>query len=141
MKLKKRAKLHGIKILPFHPRLEELMKGADLVISMGGYNTICEILTQETPALIIPRETPRKEQLIRATCLKERGLLDYISWTDVTPQLLREKIFTMIDERDRYVESMRSFDLTGLDSMLQQLQHLKSLKHTPAPVALAAGHP
>ncbi|WP_163340279.1 glycosyltransferase family protein [Desulfopila sp. IMCC35008] len=140
-RLKKRAKLHGIKTLPFHPRLEELMKGADLVISMGGYNTICEILTQETPALIIPRETPRREQLIRAICLKERGLLDYISWTDVTPQLLREKIFTMIRERDKYVDTIRSFELTGLDVMLQQLQNLKSNKHTPAPVALAAGHP
>lgn len=140
-KLKKRAKMHGIKTLPFHPRLEELMKGADLVISMGGYNTICEILTQKTPALIIPRETPRKEQLIRATCLKERGLLDYISWTDVTPQMLRDKIFTMIRERDRYVDTMRSFELTGLDIMLQQLQHLKTHNHNPAPVALAAGHP
>lgn len=130
-RIKKRAKQHGVKTLPFHPRLEEVMKAADLVISMGGYNTICEILTQKTPALIIPRETPRKEQLIRATCLKERGLLDFLPWTCVTPQLLREKIFTLIRDKENYINTMNSFDLTGLDSMHRQLQHLKSQKKIP----------
>ena len=129
-RLRKRAKLHGIKILPFHPQLEEHMKAADLVVSMGGYNTICEILTQKTPALIIPRETPRKEQLIRATRLKERKLLDFIPWTEVSPQLFREKIFAMIDKRQDYIDTMSSFELTGLDSMLEQLQHLKTKSPT-----------
>ena len=123
--LKKRAKQHGIKIMPFHPRMEELMKAADLVISMGGYNTICEILTQKTPALIIPRETPRKEQLIRAVCLQERGLLNYIPWTEVTPQLLRDEIFSTIKESKSYIKAMDDFKLTGLDTMLTQLQDLK----------------
>lgn len=123
--IQKRAKLHGIKTLPFHPRLEEVMKAADLVISMGGYNTICEILTQKTPALIIPRETPRKEQLIRATCLKQRGLLDFIQWTEVTPQLLREKIFSIIQNRKQYTTAMCNFKLSGLDTMLSELQLLK----------------
>lgn len=45
--IQQRAKLHGIKTIPFHPKLEDLMNAADLVISMGGYNTICEILTQK----------------------------------------------------------------------------------------------
>jgi len=34
---------------------------------MGGYNTVCEVLSHGTVSLIIPRETPRKEQLIRET--------------------------------------------------------------------------
>lgn len=123
--IKNRAKRYGIKTLPFHPRLEELMKAADLVISMGGYNTICEILTQATPALIIPRETPRREQLIRATCLKERGLLDFIPWKAVTPQLLRERIFTMLQHHERYIQTIKSFELSGLDTMLARLQHIK----------------
>jgi predicted glycosyltransferase len=124
-----RAKRHGIKTIPFHPKLEELMNAADLVISMGGYNTICEILTQKTPALIIPRETPRREQLIRATCLKERGLLDFIPWTEVTPQLLREKIFSIIRDRKQYLKAMCNFKLSGLDTMLSELQHLRKQKN------------
>lgn len=120
-----RAKLHGIKAMPFHHKVEEMMKAADLVISMGGYNTICEILTHRTPALIIPREWPRREQLIRATCLKERGLLDFIPWTEVTPQLLRDKIFSVIDNRNEYIQAMSNFKLSGLDTMLSELRHLQ----------------
>ncbi len=97
-----RAKKFGIKTLPFHSRLEELISAADLVVCMGGYNTICEVLTQQTPALIIPRETPRKEQLIRAKRLKNKELLDFIPWTEVTPQLLREKIFSLLHDQEQY---------------------------------------
>ncbi len=124
-RLKKRARRYGIKTLPFHPRLEELIAAADLVISMGGYNTICEILTQHTPALIIPRQTPRKEQLIRARRLKKQGLLDYIPWSEVTPQILRNKIMTICKNREKYVHTIQSFKLSGLDSMMKRLKHFK----------------
>ena len=129
--LNKRALLFGIKILPFHPRLEELIAAADLVISMGGYNTICEILTQQTPALIIPRQSPRKEQLIRAQRLKSKGLLNFIPWTEVTPQLMREKIISMIDNQRKYIDTIRAFDLTGLDVMMTRLEHFKE-EHSAA---------
>jgi predicted glycosyltransferase len=122
---RKRAKKFGIKTLPFHPKMEELMAAADLVISMGGYNTICEILTQQTPALIIPRETPRKEQLIRARRLKGKGLLDFIPWKEVTPQLLREKIFTLFSNQQQYVDTISAFELSGLDTMLARLTYFK----------------
>jgi predicted glycosyltransferase len=121
----KRAKKYNIKTLPFHPRMEELMSAADLVVCMGGYNTICEILTQHTPALIIPRETPRKEQLIRATRLKEQGLLDFIPWKEVTPLLLREKIFALLRDGHHYEKRINSFALTGLDMMLARLTYFK----------------
>lgn len=125
-KIKKRAKSYGIKTLPFHPRLEELMQAADMVISMGGYNTVCEILTQQTPALIIPRETPRKEQLIRAQCLKSQKLIDYIPWKEVTPQLLREKIIGVLTNNKTFSQSMADFNLTGLDTMLDRLKYFKT---------------
>jgi predicted glycosyltransferase len=130
-KLKKRAKVYGIKTLPFHPRLEEVIKAADLVISMGGYNTICEILTQQTPALIIPRETPRKEQLIRAQRLKEQGLIDYLGWHDITPQRLREKIFSILDRKEYYADRMAHFRLTGLDTMLERLKQFRHGQEKP----------
>jgi predicted glycosyltransferase len=123
--IKKRGKVYGIKTLPFHSRLEELMQAADLVISMGGYNTICEILTQQTPALIIPRETPRKEQLIRAQCLRGEGLIDYLGWHEITPQRLREKIFSILDKTDKYAAAMANFQLTGITTMLERLAHFR----------------
>ena len=102
------------------------MQAADMVISMGGYNTICEILSQQTPALIIPRETPRKEQLIRAQRLKQRDLIDYLPWNEVSPQQLREKIFSILGERERFETAMQNFQLTGLDTMTERIKHFKA---------------
>jgi predicted glycosyltransferase len=131
--IKNRGKRYGISTIPFHPRLEDLMKAADLVVSMGGYNTICEILTQKTPALIIPRETPRREQLIRATCLKEHHLLDFIPWNEMTPQLLHEKILSTISNRDQYLEAMAAFSLSGLDAIRKRLVHFKKNRAAKTP--------
>ncbi len=125
--LKKRAKHYGIKSLPFHPRMEQLIGAADLVISMGGYNTICEILSQQTPSLIIPRETPRKEQLIRAEKLTEQGLIDYIPWKEVSAQLLRDKIFTILEKSGEYTSNMADFKLSGLDTMRDRIEHFRDL--------------
>jgi predicted glycosyltransferase len=123
-----RAGRYGIKILPFHSRMEELMKAADLIVTMGGYNTFCEILTQRTPALVIPRETPRLEQLIRAECMHARGLIEYIPWTKVTPILLREKIITMVSQSSSYIHAMENFSLSGLETMRQRLDYFKRTK-------------
>lgn len=123
---RKRAQRFGIKTIPFHPKLEELISAADLVISMGGYNTICEILTQQTPSLIIPRQTPRKEQLIRAQRLKSKGLLDFIPWDEVTPQLFREKIITLLNNQKQYTDTIAAFKLSGLDVMMKRLKYFKN---------------
>jgi predicted glycosyltransferase len=124
--LKKRAGRYGIKIMPFHPQMEQLIRAADLVISMGGYNTICEILSQRTPALIIPRETPRKEQLIRAEKLSSQGLIDYIPWNDVSAQLLRDKIFNILSKGMDFSKHMENFELTGLDRMRERIDHFRN---------------
>ena len=123
--LEKRAGSLGMKIIPFHHKLESLIAAADLVISMGGYNTICEILTQQTPSLIIPRERPRKEQFIRAERLKAKGLLDFLPVQDATPGQLREKITAILGNRRQYRERMASFALSGLESILARLRRFK----------------
>jgi predicted glycosyltransferase len=105
--------------------MEQLIAAADLVISMGGYNTVCEILSQQTPALIIPRETPRKEQLIRAEKLTEQGLIDYLPWKEVSAQLLRDKIVTILAKKNEYSKNMADFKLSGLDTMRERMEHFR----------------
>ncbi|WP_432512076.1 glycosyltransferase family protein [Kineococcus sp. SYSU DK001] len=50
---------------------------ADAVVCMGGYNTVAEVLATGTPALVVPRCRPRREQLVRARAMARRGLLDH----------------------------------------------------------------
>lgn len=59
----------------FESRIETLFSGAQGVVCMGGYNTFCEVLSFDKPAVIVPRTTPRLEQWIRASRAEELGLV------------------------------------------------------------------
>jgi predicted glycosyltransferase len=58
----------------FDAYLETLIDRAAAVVTMGGYNTFCEVLSYDRPALIVPRERPRQEQRIRAERASALGL-------------------------------------------------------------------
>ncbi len=68
-------RLDKVAMTTFEPNLESIMKRAEGVVSMGGYNTFCEILSFDKPALVVPRAVPRMEQHIRAARAQELGLL------------------------------------------------------------------
>lgn len=53
-----------------------LIADASAVVSMGGYNSVCEVLAGDVPALVVPRVRPRQEQLVRADRLSALGLVD-----------------------------------------------------------------
>src|SRR5947207_1803819 len=76
-------------LLEFVPDPVPLIERADRVIAMGGYNTVCEVLSFEKPALIVPRVT-EPEQGIRARRMQELGLLDVLHPDHLTPQALSE---------------------------------------------------
>ncbi len=116
-----RARRLGVRTYRFYRWMEKLLAAADLVVTMGGYNTICEILTLKTPSLIIPRESPRTEQLIRAQVLRDHDLADYIPWHACTPDLLHDRVVAMIEHPEPYQEAMARFEMTGYETMRQRL--------------------
>jgi predicted glycosyltransferase len=77
-----------LQILEFHPEPTKLLAHADHIISMGGYNTVSEILSLEKRALIVPRVSPRREQLIRANRFESLGLIDVAYPGNITPELI-----------------------------------------------------
>ena len=123
----KRARPFKIKVRPFYPRMEELFGAADLVVSMGGYNTMCEILSQKTVSLIIPRDTPRQEQLIRAQALKKKHLIDYIPWNSLHWEMLQEKIEFLLEQPRQFRAAMEDFHLDGVTCIKERLQTFRSL--------------
>src|SRR5262249_23886007 len=78
----------NLRVLNFVTDCDLLLDCADRVVAMGGYNTVCEVLSVGKPALIVPRVNPRKEQLIRAERLRARGFLEILHPDDLTPQAL-----------------------------------------------------
>ncbi|MEH6822988.1 MAG: glycosyltransferase [Motiliproteus sp.] len=75
--------LDNASVLSFDNQMESLVNGAAAVVAMGGYNTFCEILSFNKRALLIPRTTPREEQLIRARHARSLGLVSVLEPLDI----------------------------------------------------------
>jgi predicted glycosyltransferase len=68
-------RLERVRAITFDARIETLMAKAAGIVGMGGYNTFCEILSFDKPAIIVPRTKPRLEQHIRASRAEELGMV------------------------------------------------------------------
>ncbi|MGB9440292.1 MAG: glycosyltransferase [Desulfobacterales bacterium] len=124
----KRARRLGVRTYHFYRQMEKIFAAADIVVSMGGYNTLCEILGQGTVSLVIPRETPRQEQIIRARAFHRQNLVDYIPWADYAPDILRDKIFNLLENPGSYREAISRFKLTGIETMRRRLVEFRCNK-------------
>ena len=67
----------AIEIITVTTDLPTMLDDADLIVSMGGYNTSVEIIGSGKPAILVPRAAPRAEQKLRAEMLAQLGYV----WT------------------------------------------------------------
>ena len=121
----KRARKLGVRTYHFYRQMEKIFAAADIVVSMGGYNTLCEILGQGTLSLVIPRETPRQEQILRARAFHRQNLVDFIPWDDFSPGLLHEKLIALLQNPEPYHKAISCFRLTGIETMQQRLREFR----------------
>lgn len=90
-RLKERASTNPrLTILNFVSEPTFLVERADRIIAMGGYNMVCEVLSFEKRALIVPRVKPRQEQIIRAKRLRDMGLIDLLEIDRLAPEALTQ---------------------------------------------------
>lgn len=114
-----------LQVLEFHPEPIQLMIEADHIISMGGYNTVSEILSLQKRALVVPRVKPRREQLIRSERLAALGLIDTLHPDQLSP----DEISRWLSQGNQQVQSAR--ELINFNG-LQRLQgFLKELVDVP----------
>jgi predicted glycosyltransferase len=90
------AQRPDVTLLEFTADLGSYLNAADLVVSMAGYNTTCEILSLGKRAILIPRGHTRAEQRIRATSLAERELAHLLLPEELTPGRLETVISTAL---------------------------------------------
>ncbi|GAA3763541.1 putative glycosyltransferase [Spinactinospora alkalitolerans] len=75
----------GVAVHAFAPDVAPWLDHASAVVSMGGYNTVCEALARPAPLLVVPRVEPRAEQLVRARAMAGARLLDMLHPDRLTP--------------------------------------------------------
>jgi predicted glycosyltransferase len=117
------AAQQGVACVPFVEDMWALLEGADVVVAMAGYNTVCEVLAVGVPTVVIPRTHPRQEQMLRATQLAKRGLvrlaLPEALSGDRLAALVREQATVGRDELRARVGA--SLDTDGLRTAAQVL--------------------
>lgn len=69
----------GVELVRFHPQMQAAMAGASAIVTMGGYNSLCEAIATGVPTIVVPRSQPRLEQTIRAGIFAERGLVSTVA--------------------------------------------------------------
>jgi len=79
------ARRRDITVHEFVAGTHTFLRRAEAVVSMGGYNSVCELLGADCPALIVPRVTPRTEQALRADRLARAGCVDVLPPASATP--------------------------------------------------------
>ncbi|MCJ8283084.1 MAG: glycosyltransferase, partial [Rivularia sp. ALOHA_DT_140] len=114
------AKYPQVKMREFSDDLMSYLSVADGVVSMGGYNTICEILSAAKPAIIVPRIKPSQEQLIRSQRMKDLSLMVSIHPDELTVEGLINQVFQILENPQK----PENIDLEGLPRIARHIRNL-----------------
>jgi predicted glycosyltransferase len=109
----------NFKVLGFTNNALGLFDRSRLVITMGGYNSVCELLHMRKYPLILPRIVPRAEQLIRAKVFSRHGFCDYIHPSELSAQVLGAKVRHMaLTDRS----GVPAFATNGLQNVARMIE-------------------
>lgn len=119
------AKQPKLDVMSFDNKIEWLMKKADAIVAMGGYNTFCEALSFDKRTLIVPRTKPRLEQYIRAVEAERLGLVSMLSDYNQprTPERMAQAL-RGLSAQPRPSEVVIPGLLDGLDRVQERLKAL-----------------
>ena len=120
----KASQFPNVHVEEFTNDIMSLMDAANVVVSMGGYNTICEILTLRKRTIIIPRVKPVQEQWIRAERMAGLGLLRAIHPDQLSPGALIDAVEQEIDRTNVFRQGMYQIDLGALERIQSTLNGL-----------------
>jgi predicted glycosyltransferase len=83
----------NVRLSRYTPDLAAVLKRAELSVSMGGYNTVMDILSAGVRALVYPvTSNGDQEQSVRAEKLARMGVLDLIGPEELAPEKLAQKL-------------------------------------------------
>lgn len=105
------------------------VRRADLIVCMGGYNTLCEVVSLRKRALVVPRITPRQEQAIRATRWASMGLVDVMHPSMATPDALSSRVVEMLESR--LAPGANRLDMGALKHVEERFAHFWNGNGTP----------
>ena len=92
------ASSERLRVIEFVNETAPLLLAAERVVTMGGYNSVCEALSYGVRALVVPRVWPRREQLVRAEHFAKLGLLEMLHPDELSAGAIGEWLGTHLPE-------------------------------------------
>lgn len=112
------AQLPHVEWVDFEPCVSCRIRTSRLVVSMGGYNTMCQIAAAGANALIVPRTKPRMEQALRAQLWADRGLVHTTDPNHINSRTLADAVVMQLLEDKK--PNQCDLDLHGLDRVAER---------------------
>jgi len=116
----------ALTVIDFVREPARLVAEAGCLVAMAGYNSVCEALSFRKRALVVPRVSPRREQLIRAERLRQRGLVELLHPEALTPERISSWVADNFGRPAR-----RGVDLGGLQRLRRLTADLLGLSRPP----------
>ena len=107
--------------------LKDLFAMTDLVISRAGANAICELLALHKPNILIPlpAASSRGDQILNAKSFEAQGFSIVVEEEVLTTELLVEKVNTLFESRQEYMETMsNSGQMDSIQTIMQLIENV-----------------
>jgi predicted glycosyltransferase/glycosyltransferase involved in cell wall biosynthesis len=88
------ANLPGLTLVPFCTDMVSYLAAADVVVTMGGYNAVCEAVGAGKRPIVVPRIGGSQEQMVRAERFAELGLVTSLHPRELTAERLATAVLT-----------------------------------------------
>lgn len=137
------ARAQGLRNVILH-RVDKHMlhyvKFADLAISAGSYNVMCEVLAHRKQALVLPNPKEQPDNYFRAKLLHERGLVNMISPAEFCPEYLQDWFGKTLFGGPRLVQKAQyeAIPQEGFTAVVERVRVLTGRARDTAAMPLAA---
>ena len=110
-----------VQIVTYTTELVPSIAGAELVVSMAGYNTSVELLAARKKAILVPRSVPREEQKLRAGLLARLGLCECVPGDERLAAALAEQVPAALAAPVPHEHLWGAVDLQGAERIAAEL--------------------
>ena len=90
--MERAQKLPNVVIHRFSKKFLQYLESAHLVVCTGGYNTLCEILSSEKNAVLVPCRDRFNEHILRSNIFQKLDKFKLLSPEELSPEKLREMV-------------------------------------------------
>jgi predicted glycosyltransferase len=132
------AELGKISTQAFSDDMMSLIGAADVALTMGGYNTVCELLASRRRAVVVPRVVPGQEQWLRAQRMAAHGLIATLHPHQATPAALTQALRAQFQAHARREPLPRLRSMNGLEHVSKALREWLGL--APARTSASRAH-